>query len=173
MYSVDIAKWFINQKLDESPNSMSGNMKLQKLLFFSQLIYMCENNGKTMYDDEFNAFEHGMVLETVRQEYKNNYAALLKESNKEINFPSDIIKALTITKDIFGGCSADELSELSHQFQSWNKYLKKSINNNGTYDKQKSKVPYSELKKELYRMKKVLDAYKEVSNISEENNIDF
>ena len=71
-----IAKWFINQNLDNPSNSRDGNMKLQKLLFFSQLIYMCQNKGKTMYNDEFNAFEHGMVLESVRLEYQNSFSTL-------------------------------------------------------------------------------------------------
>ena len=75
-----IAKWFINQNLDNPSNSRDGNMKLQKLLFFSQLIYMCKNKGKTMYNDEFNAFEHGMVLESVRLEYQNSFNTLYNES---------------------------------------------------------------------------------------------
>ena len=59
---LEITKWFINQDLDEPKNKKDGNIKLQKLLFFSQLIYMAKNEGKTMFDDEFCAFEHGMVL---------------------------------------------------------------------------------------------------------------
>ena len=35
-----IAKWFIAQNLDNPSNTGKGNMKIKKLLFFSQLIYM-------------------------------------------------------------------------------------------------------------------------------------
>ena len=132
---LTIAKWFISQNLDNPSNSRDGNMKLQKLLFFSQIIYMCQNDGKTMYDDEFNAFEHGMVLESVRLEYQNNYNVLYNESKNQINLSEDILKALVLTKEIFGNCSANELSDLSHQFKSWNKYFTKSLNENGVYDK--------------------------------------
>ena len=131
---LTIAKWFISQNLDNPSNSRDGNMKLQKLLFFSQIIYMCQNDGKTMYD-EFNAFEHGMVLESVRLEYQNNYNVLYNESKNQINLSEDILKALVLTKEIFGNCSANELSDLSHQFKSWNKYFTKSLNENGVYDK--------------------------------------
>ena len=156
-----IAKWFINQNLDNPSNSRDGNMKLQKLLFFSQLIYMCQNKGKTMYNDEFNAFEHGMVLESVRLEYQNSFNTLYNESKNDINLPEDILKALVLTKEIFGNCSANELSDMSHQFKAWNKYFTKF------------KVPYSDLKKELYKMEKVLSAYEATSQLDVEEDEDY
>ena len=168
-----IAKWFINQNLDNPSNSRDGNMKLQKLLFFSQLIYMCQNKGKTMYNDEFNAFEYGMVLESVRLEYQNNFDALYIESKNDINLPEDILQALVLTKEIFGNCSANELSDMSHQFKAWNKYFTKSINENGNYNKAKSKVPYSDLKDELYKMEKVLSAYEVTSKLNLKEEEDY
>lgn len=170
---INIAMWFINQNLDNPANSRDGNMKLQKLLFFSQLIYMCRNKGKTMYKEEFNAFEHGMVLETVRLTYQNSYELLVHESNSDIELPEDIEKALILTKEIFGKCSANELSDMSHQFKAWNKYFTKSISKNGGYNKSKSKVPYNELKEELYKMEKVLAAYESSSKITEEEDEDY
>jgi len=165
-----IAKWFIAQNLDKPANTIEGNIKIQKLLFFSQLIYMCKNNGKTMYKEEFNAFENGMVLEKVRKEYLKSYNQLKLESKDEIQLPIEIIEVLNITKEIFGQCSADELSEMSHQFDCWLKYFKKSgIKNH--YDKSKSIVPYKELEKELYKMQKVLYAYEETKNI--EDSVDY
>lgn len=170
---ITIAMWFINQNLDNPSNSRDGNMKLQKLLFFSQLIYMCQNKGKTMYKEEFNAFEHGMVLEEVRLTYQNNYELLIQESNSDIKLPEDVEKALILTKEIFGKCSANELSDMSHQFKAWNKFFTKSINKTGGYNKAKSKVPYSELKEELYKMEKVLSAYESSSKIKEEEDEDY
>lgn len=170
---IIIAKWFINQNLDNPSNSRDGNMKLQKLLFFSQLIYMCQNKGKTMYDDEFNAFEHGMVLEDVRLEYQNNFNTLYNESQNEITIPEDILEALKLTKIIFGNCTANELSDMSHQFKAWNKYFKKSINKDGIYNKSKSKVPYNDLKDELYKMEKVLSAYESTSKLEIEEDEDY
>ena len=170
---ITVARWFISQNLDNPSNSRDGNMKLQKLLFFSQLIYMCQNKGKTMYNDEFNAFEHGMVLETVRLEYQNNFNGLYKESKSTINIPEDVEKALILTKEIFGNCSENDLSDMSHQFKAWNKYFTKSINKIGGYNKSKSKVPYSELKEELYKMEKVLSAYDSSSKIEEGEDEDY
>ncbi len=154
-----VAEWFIQRNLDNPTNTGKGNMKLQKLLFFSQLIYMCKNNGETMYNEMFSAFDNGMVLEPVRQEYLKNYKQLKKESSNTIELSAKVVEALTITEEIFGKCTADELSELSHQFDAWLKYLNLSIEDNNYHNKSKAIVPYEELEKELYRMNKVLKAY--------------
>ncbi len=154
-----VAEWFIQRNLDNPTNTFKGNMKLQKLLFFSQLIYMCKNNGETMYDERFSAFDNGMVLEPIRQEYLKNYKELKEASTKTIVLPEKVIEALIITEEIFGKCTADELSELSHQFEAWAKYLNLSIEDNNYHNKNKAIVPYEELEKELYRMNKVLKAY--------------
>ena len=154
-----VAEWFIQRNLDNPTNTGKGNMKLQKLLFFSQLIYMCKNNGKTMYEEKFSAFDNGMVLEPVRQEYLRNYKELKQASTSTITLPEKVEEALKITEDIFGKCTADELSELSHQFDAWSKYLNLSIEDNNYHNKSKAMVPYEELEKELYKMNKVLKAY--------------
>ena len=155
-----VAEWFIQKNLDNPTNTFKGNMKLQKLLFFSQLIYMCKNNGETMYDERFSAFDNGMVLEPIRQEYLRNYKELKQDStNNIITLPEKVTEPLTITEEIFGKCTADELSELSHQFDAWAKYLKLSIEDNNYHNKSKAVVPYEELEKELYKMNKVLKAY--------------
>lgn len=165
-----VAEWFIQKKLDNPTNTGKGNMKLQKLLFFSQLIYMCKNNGKTMYNEMFSAFDNGMVLEPIRQEYLHNYEQLKNDSENVIELPNDVKDSLNITVDIFGQCSADELSELSHQFEAWSKYLSLSIEDNNYHNKQKAIVPYDELEKELYKMNKVLKAYEERNlNTTEED----
>ena len=161
-----IAEWFISQNLDNPANTGKGNMKIQKLLFFSQLIFMCKNNGKTMYKDQFNAFENGMVLEKIRKDYLEDYNTLKEEAKENIELPENVLEALILTKEIFGSCSADELSEMSHQFDCWLKYFKKSAVKNH-YDKRKSIVPYKELEKELYKMQKVLDAYESTKDIEE------
>lgn len=166
----EVAKWFMKKGLDNPSNTRKGNMKLQKLLFFAQLIFMCKNNGDTMYDEKFSAFENGMVLEPVRQEYRNNYYVLEREASQEIVMPQEVEETLNITTDIFGQCSADELSELSHQFETWAKYLKESIDNENYHNKEKAIVPYEELEKELYKMNKVLQAYAQRDLNSEEED---
>ena len=156
---MDIAKWFMKQDIEGINNSKEGNMKLQKLLFFAQMMYMCKNNGNTIFEEEFNAFKHGMVLQDVLWKYQNNFQEFEQESKEEINIPDDIEEILIATKEIFGSCTPEELSKMTHELKAWEKYFHKSILFGGKYNQSKSKVPYKELEEDLYRMKKILDAY--------------
>lgn len=168
----DIAKWFCTQKIIENPNTREGNMKIQKLLFFAQLIYMVKNNGKTMFDEEFKAFKDGVVLETVMTNYHKQYNEMFRNINtSEIKLDKNILDILNITVQIFGDASAQELSELSHEFDAWKSFFEKS-KRFGFYSKRASLIPYDELKKELYRIQKVLDGYeisKQYNNLEVED----
>lgn len=168
---IKIAKWFINQDTLEINNSQEGNTKLQKLIFFSQLIYMCENDRERMFDQEFSAFKNGMVLNDVRKEFKSNYKKL-KEESVNIEVPKDIEKALILTRQIFGKYSAEELSKMSHEFEAWEKHYESSKGLFG-YNYNKAKIPYEELQEELYKMKKVLKAYESTSNMQDNEEEDY
>lgn len=168
----DIAKWFCTQKIIENPNTREGNMKIQKLLFFAQLIYMAKNDGKTMFAEEFKAFKDGVVLETVMTNYRKQYNEMFRDVKaNEIKLDKKILETLNTTVQIFGDASAQELSELSHEFDAWKCFFEKS-KRFGFYSKKASQIPYNELKKELYRIQKVLDGYeisKQYNNLEVED----
>lgn len=42
-----------------------SSKRLQKLLFFSDVLYMVENNGKSMFNDDFYAWPSGPVIPSV------------------------------------------------------------------------------------------------------------
>ena len=149
----DYAKWFIDNNLDNPRDTFKGNMKLQKLLFFAQLISLAKNN-KLLFDDCFCAFASGMVMENVRLEYKNNLNGLLNYKGNDLT--KEDIEILELTKEIYGSGDADTLSNMTQQFS----YFK---------NKNKSVVPNKELKKELDNIKDVLYAY-EIMNSDEYKN---
>ncbi len=170
----DVAKWFCAQGIIENPNSREGNMKIQKLLFFAQLIYMAQNNGETMFDEEFKAFKDGVVLESVMKNYREHYNEMFSNINLEnLTFNSNLKDTLEKTVFIFGDASAQELSELSHEFDVWNKYFEKSKNKFGIYVKKLSIIPYEELKKELDKIKEVLEAYRQTSEFPDDGVEDY
>ena len=76
-----------------------------------------------------------------------------------------------LTKELFGDASAQELSEVSHEFNIGNEYYKKS-KKLGFHITSLSTIPYNELKKELYRMEKVLKGY-ELSNKYDNSEEDY
>ena len=159
----DYAKWFLDHNLDAPRNTFKGNMKLQKLLFFAQLISLAKNN-KLLFDDEFSAFENGMVMESVRLAYKNNLPSLLHYEKKD--FTKEDIEVLELTKNIYGSEDADTLSNMTHQFEYWKKYLSLSNDKDNYKNKKKALVPNKELKQELDNIRDVLDAY-EIMNSKE------
>lgn len=169
----DVAKWFCAQGIIENPNSRDGNMKVQKLLFFAQLIYMAKNNGKTMFDEEFKAFKDGVVLESVMKNYNEQYTKMFNNINiDDLSIDSRILEILNITSEIFGDASAKELSELSHEFDAWNNFFNKSKKWWG-YAKELSIIPYEELKKELYKIEKVLKAHEQVKLFPDDGAEDY
>ena len=152
----DYTKWFLENNLDTPRNTFKGNMKLQKLLFFAQLISLAKNN-KLLFDDQFCAFENGMVMENVRLKYKNNLDELLNYKRNKLT--DEELEILELTKNIYGSENADTLSNMTHQFEYWKKYLQISNNEFDFKDKNKSIVPNEELEKELDNIRDVLDAY--------------
>lgn len=169
----EVAKWFCAQGIIEDPNSRDGNMKIQKLLFFAQLIYMAKNNGETMFDEEFKAFKDGVVLESVMNNYREQYNQMFNNIQvNKLDIDSKIIEILEDTKNIFGDASAQELSELSHEFDVWNTFFEKS-KKFGIYVKKLSIIPYEELKKELYKIREVLDAHEQVKMFPDDGVEDY
>ncbi len=157
----DIAKWFCSKNIIDKPNTREANMKIQKLLFFAQLIYMAKNNGKTMFDEEFKAFKDGVILETVMNNYRQQYKLMFEDiKNSELKIDKNVEEVLNTTIEIFGDASAQELSELSHEFDAWKYFFNNSKKNKlGFYSKKYSIIPYNVLNKELYRIEKVLEGY--------------
>lgn len=153
--AIDVAKWFMENNEDTPKNTLQGNMKLQKLLFFSQLIHIARTD-RYLIKEEFNAYDKGMVMESIRLLHFNNMRKIL-EDGKTI---SDIeaLETLRLTNEIYGDATADELSDLSHQFEFWRKYLNNSKTIFGYKIKSKSVVPNSELRKEIQVIKDVLKA---------------
>lgn len=172
--AMDIAKWFIKNGY-EAPNSFDGNMKLNKLLYFAQLISLVKRD-KALFKDELYAFEHGMVVENIRKEYCNNYNDFIDESVKfDENFLDDEKNILVITKDIFGEINAEELSELTHQHDCWNDYYNKSKINNWhskTDSIVKIETIINDYQGDLDLIRNILSAYEENTIDNEEKYIE-
>ena len=114
-------------------------------------------NNKLLFEEQFCAFENGMVMENVRLKYKNNLGELLNYKRNELN--DEELEILELTKNIYGSENADTLSNMTHQFEYWKKYLQISNNEFDFKNKNKSIIPNKELEKELDNIRDVLDAY--------------
>lgn len=122
MYDVlEIAKWIIkynNYKNETEGEDLITNLKLQKLLYYAQSMSLAFNNIK-LFDDKFEAWQHGPVLPIVYNEYKSN-------KSNEIIYTGDIVELddktkeiLITTYDYFGKHSAWGLRNLTHTERPW------------------------------------------------------
>lgn len=150
--AIDLAKFFIKQDAKSFDNSFDGNMKLQKLLFFADMIHLA-NYDEQLFDDEIRAYAKGCVVEDVRTHYRLFYSDLYSDSLKfEPNFTESQFQTIKKTIEIFGGLSAKSLSDLSHEFNFWKAHYDDSINPDGTYDQNKNVIPVSEMREEKEKM---------------------
>ncbi|WP_245985063.1 Panacea domain-containing protein [Biomaibacter acetigenes] len=164
---MEYAKWFIKAGYDTPRNTLEGNMKLQKLLYFAQLIHLAKYD-KVLFDDPIYAFEHGSVVEDVRLEYKNNCLDLVTDADLiTYDFTEEEMDTLNLTIAIYGDASAEELSEINHFHRSWEKAFKKS--NFGSFRfKELAKISIDDIKKyDLDRIKQVIEAFETADNNDE------
>ncbi|EOS7993968.1 SocA family protein, partial [Enterococcus hirae] len=116
----EYAKFFLQKGLIDTPNTFDGNMKLQKLLFFANLINYSKHED-LLFKEDMLAFENGTVIEEVRQKYKNDYYSFMEEAKQfQANFSEKEYEVLNDTIKIFGRLSAKDLSNLNHEFDFWN-----------------------------------------------------
>ncbi|MFW6016847.1 MAG: Panacea domain-containing protein [bacterium] len=157
---MKIAKWFIKKGLDQPRNTIDGNMKLQKLLYFSQLISLAIYN-KPLFNDPIYAFKNGSVVEKVRLKYKNDHREFIKEAEKDtFEFNDKEQKVIDLATGIFGGAGARELSKLNHTHYSWKKAYENSIFN-GVPLKNNSTISLDDIRKyDLEKIKEIIEAYK-------------
>lgn len=136
MFSAkDISKWFLAKNHAESKlNSIDGDyegispLKMQKLLYFAQGIYLALNDSP-LFSDNIEAWQHGPVVNSVYQEYKhcgNHFIAPSFSKTDETivssieNTPS-VIESLELTYANFAIYTAWQLRNMTHEKDSpWN-----------------------------------------------------
>ena len=158
--ALDFAKVFLKRGLDTNRDTYDGNMKLQKLLFFSNLVSIAEK-GKPLFTDPIYAFSNGCVIENVRLRYKNDCKSLCDDSAAyDPDLTQDEYDVINLTADIFGKLSARELSELNHSFDFWKNAYEHSKQPDRYKDKNLAIVTYSEMQPEINKIKTVIDCFK-------------
>lgn len=173
----EVALWLIKNNMDCRDCSFNGNMKLQKLLYFSQVVHLAKY-GNPLFNDDMYAFEKGTVVENVRREYRNQFEKILLDSIKsDIIFSQPIKYTLEVVSDIFGNLSAQALSDVNHAQKSWEDAYYNSYTGSFHY-KERSKISLdSIISNDIKKVKEMLSAYetskKQKSEVVVINNIKF
>ena len=131
MYSaLDIAKWFLaknhsENRLFESAEELYegiSHLKLQKLLYYAEGIYLALNDSK-LFKEDIIAWQHGPVISSVYEEYKKFGKDFIvfnaDESDVElidrIENDEKAIEALELTYNSFAIYTAWQLRNMTHE----------------------------------------------------------
>lgn len=138
MYSaLDIAAWFIiKNQTEQNENLIDSDdyevyegithLKLQKLLYYAQGIYLALHEGKPLFRENICAWTHGPVIPEVYHIFssfgrKNIVLPITDEvikKIKNIELDNDAQEALNLTYDNFAGYTAWYLRNETHKIGS-------------------------------------------------------
>jgi uncharacterized phage-associated protein len=96
------------------------NLKLQKLLYYSQGAFLAINK-KILFDDNIIAWQYGPVVPSVYREYRKYGNGVIdpKQHSDFKNLSKEKMKLLREVYDIFGQFSALRLMEMTHSERPW------------------------------------------------------
>lgn len=127
MRAIDFSKWFLNKNPSLLKGDFDGNLKLNKLLYFSNLMYFSVF-GKDLMSDNFEKWEKGPVIESIYNEYKDNSLFELVNSIPSIT-DKKTLQVLEIINFVYADYSSKELTEESHTHNIWKDVEEKGLIN--------------------------------------------
>lgn len=127
-----------------------SNMKLQKLMFYTESVFMAVTN-KSLFHEDYEAWKHGPVLPSVYHEFKK-YSMLrtnipyTRESNDdELDLSLEYVELIDKVISVFGKQSDDELRNNSHREEPYitaRRGLPEGANSNAVMEKTQLKKFY-------------------------------
>lgn len=112
----NIAKVFevANYIIDTIP---VDNLKLQKLLYYSQAVHMVLNDGERLFNDNIEAWQYGPVVVCVYRKYKRCGFDTIKQPKQpaiKSRLISNEIQSIDMVLQYYGGMSGVELIAKTH-----------------------------------------------------------
>ncbi|MDE7326865.1 MAG: DUF4065 domain-containing protein [Lachnospiraceae bacterium] len=149
----EAAKWFIFHNPELASGYIDENIKVNKLVYFSNLMYHCVHN-KDMISDDFVAFPNGPVVYAIYRDYRYNGLNMFPEMVNPLEKEQE--KILNIINFVYGDALADKLVEESHSHSLW-KRVKSMIPNNPKIDFEDIDDALIEYNKNLYKAYSEMD----------------
>lgn len=115
---MDVAKWFLANNSNVAFPSRAGNIKLQKLLYYSKAMYFAVH-GESLFDEEFEAWENGPASRNIYREYRHNgLPETFVKSDCPVLEPK-IERILKVVNHVYGSMTSNNLIDLTHQELPW------------------------------------------------------
>ncbi len=156
-----VSAYLVNTPVCDFGNSMDGNMKLQKLLTFANLIHYAQHN-EFLFENDMYAFKNGIVVEDVRIPYYTNFNGYMKSlQTYSTDFKEDQLNSINMSISIFNKLSARELSDIQHELVTWQACYDNSLVEYG-YDKKLGIINRNNIKVEdVEKLRKMINNYNE------------
>ena len=111
----DIADYFI--WLANETGSFISNLKLQKLVYYSQAWNIALNDNP-LFEEDFQAWVHGPVIPSLYQKYKSfGWQPISEDAAPEL--PENILQFLDEVAEEYFACDAYELEQMTHAEDPW------------------------------------------------------
>lgn len=119
--SLDIAKYFLHKAYAADANADITNMKVQKLLYYSQCLHLAMFQA-VLFEDEIQAWKHGPVCPMAYHYFRNleNNKQFLPRIGDLSKITSEVQALLSQVWDHFGCHSALVLRNMTHSEFPWN-----------------------------------------------------
>lgn len=117
MKAINLAKWYLNKIPSLLYGYRDENTRLNKLLFFSNLMYYSVYD-KMLIDEDFEKWDNGPVIREIYKDYRYNGLSNEKNLNIEID-DKDTLQILQIINLVYGDMNGIELSAESHKSSIW------------------------------------------------------
>jgi len=133
--AIDVAKWFLARNSRDNDangdNELITNLKLQKLLYYAQGVYLAMK-GEPLFSDPIEAWTHGPVVPDVYRAFsmiddgmeKRSRGAAGIEFDEPFDFSQFDDETNAILEEVFshfGQYSAWKLREMTHAERPWRK----------------------------------------------------
>jgi uncharacterized phage-associated protein len=116
----DVANYFL-ASVDETIGDNLSNLKLQKLLYYAQGLYLAVRDGAPLFPEEIKAWQYGPVVEEIYHEYKEYGANAIPapESFDASKISLDVREILDEVATVYGQFSASRLMNMTHEEPPW------------------------------------------------------
>lgn len=148
---MEVSKWFLANNSQVASATRLGNVKLQKLLYYSKAMYYAVYDQK-LFSNRFEAWENGPVVAEAYREYR--YSGL-PEMFKKTDCPSldmDVEKVLKVVNYVYGSQTSNSLIDLTHEEEPWKELeTQVELRLNPIISDEKIKTYYSSMK-DIYEL---------------------
>jgi uncharacterized phage-associated protein len=116
---LDVAKYFL-KIVDREAGSSITHLKLQKLVYYAQAWHLVFTDGKTLFDDQIQAWVHGPASPRLFNEYRSyGFDNIPEPKDPLYNFSPQELETLNAVWECYGDYDGKFLEELAHQELPW------------------------------------------------------